>query len=307
MNFGIIGFGRIARKFVQSIEHVNGAKVVAIGSKSVSKEDEYLLKYPDIQVYHDYLSLLEDKNVDAVYIALPHKFHYTWVIEALKHHKVVLCEKPAVLTVEEMEEIKRVALEEKTYFLEALKTKLNVGRDHLKEDLASIGSIQKIEANFCFDAISQKGTGAFLFDPQQGGALNDVGPYLVGFVLDMIDSPITKIESNKKVVDEIEEHFENGAIANIEGAIDENKERYAKIIGEKGVIEIPMFNRIIDYTIQYQDHTTLTRHYPIVGDDMTKEIQAVVDDVKEGKIQNDQHSLDDSIAVIEVINAIRNQ
>lgn len=313
MNWGIIGFGRIARKFVESSRYLKDHKIVAIGSKSLSKDDPLFIENSQVKIYRDYNELLEDENIDAVYIALPHKFHYEWVIKALNHHKAVLCEKPAVLSKNEMLAIKEAALKNQTFFLEALKTKMNVGLFHLKKDLPLIGNIKSVEANFCSNCLSLRGTDSFLYDPKQGGALNDVGTYLLGFVLSIIHSPIKMINATSKMYGEFDEHFnaqlffENGAIANIEGAIDENKERYAKIIGEQGEIYIPMFNRMSEYTVSLNNGKVFTCKYPIYGTDMTYQIQELYDCVKQNKIESDLHSLDETIEIIEIVEKIRNR
>ena len=76
MRFGIIGFGKIARKFVSSITYSNGNEVVAIASKSLSEDDPYLLAHPSVKVYKDYDAMLASNDIDAVYVAIPHKYHY---------------------------------------------------------------------------------------------------------------------------------------------------------------------------------------------------------------------------------------
>lgn len=311
VNWGIIGFGRIARKFTECISYIEDANIVAIGSRSVDKNDPYLLENPSITVYEDYIKLLNDKNVEAVYIAVPHKFHKEWVIQALNHKKAVLCEKPAVLTTQDMIDIKECVILNQTCFLEALKTKINDGMDQLKHDIALIGKIETIEANFCSNGLALKGTNSFLFDKQQGGALNDVGPYLVGFTLDLIDAPLTHMETDKKIVDGIDEHFiatltfANEIKVILEGAIDENKERFAFIKGKLGSIKIPLFNRIIDYTITLNDGSVIERHYPLNGNDMTKQIVELQQCLKQGLIESPRHTLDQSIEVISLIEKIR--
>lgn len=311
MNFGIIGFGKIARKFTSSITFTTTGKVVAIGSKSLKESDPYLQSNPNVKVYQDYDALLDDKNIDAIYIALPHQMHKEWIIKALRKQIPVLCEKPAVLTTADMAEVKAVALENKTYFLEALKTKFNAGMLQLKKDVHQIGKIETIHASFCFDALSTKDSGSYLFSPKQGGALNDVGTYTIGFVLDLISSPIGSITSHIEIVEDIERyfnatlHFENGISATIEGAIDRNKERFACLKGAHGSIQIPMFNRISEYTIHKTDGTSSKRKFPIVGDDMTYEIQTLINDVNENKVYSDIHSLDDSYEIIRVAQWIR--
>ena len=105
MNFGIIGFGRIARKFVQAIEATEEGKIYALSSRSVSMDDPYLKEHPEVKVYKDYEELLNDPQVDAVYIALTHKFHKEWILRSLEHHIPVLSEKPLVLTSTDVDEI----------------------------------------------------------------------------------------------------------------------------------------------------------------------------------------------------------
>jgi predicted dehydrogenase len=307
MNFGVIGFGKIARKFVKSIEYTDQGVIKAIASRSINKDDEYVRQH-DVTIYNDYNELLEDKSIDAVYIALPHKYHKEWIIKAMKKNIAVLSEKPIVLNEEEMKEVIDANKQYQTYVMEAFKTPFNNGFEALKKDLSLIGKIKSIEANFCFEAVNDGYT--YLFDKEQGGALNDVGSYCIGFVLALNKTPITNITSHIEIENDIEKYFkayidfEDGMQGIVEGAIDRNKERYAKIIGEKGYIDIPMYNRIIDYTI-YLDNEKIERHYPINGDDMTLEIQYFINDVLNHQQQSHIHSLNDSLRIIEVTQQIR--
>ena len=282
MNFGIIGFGRIARKFVQAIEATDEGKIYAISSRSVSMDDPYLKEHPEVKVYKDYEELLNDPQVDAVYIALTHKFHKEWIDEI-------------------QEKVKKT----NTLCTEALKTKFNTGYDHLKEDLKKIGNIQTIYANFCSDSLELPKT-SFLFDKEQGGALNDIGSYVLGFILGIHEEEIDKIETERKDIEGINYYFrskiyfKDGCIATAEGAIDREMDRYAKIVGTKGEIMIPNYNRIIDYTIHWNNGTTETKSYPFKGNDMTMQIQNFMEDVENGKVQSEKHCLEDTKKILEV-------
>lgn len=308
MKFGILGFGNIARKFVKSIIYSDGV-VYAIASKSVQDNDPYLQKNSSVKVYHDYEKLLKDPDVEAVYIALPHFQHKEWIIKALQHHKAVLSEKPIALSSKDIEEIMEAVKQYDGYCLEALKTKINVGYQSLKEDIKRLGKVQSIYANFCSDD-QNIDKNSYLFDKKQGGALNDIGTYVFGFLLDLADSPIIKVESKIQRVNGIEMDFltklsfANGIIATGEGAINKEKERYALIKGEKGEIYIPMYNRITTYTIRLKDKI-IERKYPFYGDDMTLEIQALIDDVKQHLHENKYHSLNDAKYIQEVIEMVR--
>lgn len=102
IKWGIIGAGHIAQRFAKSLIHSNQGKLYAVASHTDTKLGLFKEEYPGISTYTDYMQLLEDENVDVVYIALRHKDHYKWSKEALLHKKAVLCEKPATLTVEEI-------------------------------------------------------------------------------------------------------------------------------------------------------------------------------------------------------------
>lgn len=305
MNFGIIGFGRIARKFVQAIEATDEGKIYAIGSRSVPMDDTYLKEHSEVKVYKDYEELLNDPQVDAVYIALTHKFHKEWILRSLEHHIPVLSEKPLVLTSTDVYEIQEKVKKTNTLCTEALKTKFNTGYDHLKEDLKKIGNIQTIYANFCSDSLGLPKT-SFLFDKEQGGALNDIGSYILGFILGIHEEEIDKIETERKDIEGINYYFrskiyfKDGCIATAEGAIDREMERYAKIVGTKGEIMIPNYNRIIDYIIHWNDGTTETKSYPFKGNDMTMQIQNFMEDVENGKVQSEKHCLEDTKKILEI-------
>lgn len=308
MKFGILGFGNIARKFVKSITYSDGV-VYAIASKSIQDHDSYVQKHPSVKIYHDYEKLLEDPNVEAVYIALPHFDHKEWIIKALQHHKAVLAEKPIALSSKDIEDIIEAVKQYDGYCMEALKTKLNIGYQSLKQDIKCLGKVHSINANFCSDN-QDIDKHSYLFDKKQGGALNDIGTYVLGFLLDLANSPIKKVESNIQIENGIEMNFftklsfDNGIIATGEGAIDKEKERYALIKGEKGEIYIPMYNRICKYTIRLEKET-IERKYPFHGDDMTLEIQTFIDDVKQHLHENVYHSLQDAKYIQEVIEMIR--
>ena len=95
-------------------------------------------------------------------------------------------------------------------------------------------------------------------------------------------------------------YFKDGCIAIAEGAIDREMDRYAKIVGTKGEIMIPNYNRIIDYTIHWNDGTTETKSYPFKGNDMTMQIQNFMEDVENGKVQSEKHCLEDTKKILEV-------
>lgn len=311
MNFGIIGYGNIARSFSKALEYTTNGKIVAIGSKSLYGNDEFHKENPEINVYQTYQEVLNDPNIDGVYVALPHSLHKEWALKALNSKIPVFCEKPATLFLDDIQEIVAASKENNVLFLEAFKTKFNKGIDQLKEDLALIGKVKTISTNFCFDATGAKKSRSYLFEVGQGGALNDVGTYVIGFILDLVDSPIKKIESELKIVDQVDEqfegtiYFENGTEGHFEGAIDRNIDRIAIIKGEKGDIIVPTYSRIEEYEVILNDGEKIKRSYPIEGTDMTMEIQSFIDLVESGQSESARHSLADTEQIISTLEKIR--
>ena len=78
IQWGILGIGNIAKRFIKSLEMSEKGQLYAAASYTESKCEEFLNEHPDVKVYHDYEDLLNDDNVDAVYLAMRHIDHYRW-------------------------------------------------------------------------------------------------------------------------------------------------------------------------------------------------------------------------------------
>ncbi|WP_238861332.1 Gfo/Idh/MocA family oxidoreductase [Clostridium sp. YIM B02569] len=313
IRWGIIGLGNIALRFAKSLSYSNEGKLYAIASRTKEKRDEFYDKYNCEKVYENYNELLRDEEVDAVYIALPHGFHKHWSIEALRHKKAVLCEKPVGINSEEMKEIKKEAVLNNTFFMEAMKTRFIPIISDIKKVIRNkeIGDITAIEANFCNNVENIK-PGSYLLDKDQGGALLDIGIYPLSFVMDMIDSEVKSVKSymdiNESGVDsyfEAKLTFEDGVIGTVEGAIDRNKERTAIIRGTKGWMEIPMYNRPNKAVVNLNSGKSYTIEKDIEFDDMYAEVKEVHNCLKESKLESDYLTLNESIRVMGVLDRIR--
>ena len=74
-NWGILGAGGIAQAFVDDLSKAEGHKVVAVGSRSISKAQKFASTITEAKAYGTYDELVADKNVDAIYVATPHPMH----------------------------------------------------------------------------------------------------------------------------------------------------------------------------------------------------------------------------------------
>ena len=116
IRWGIIGGGNIAHRFAESLKHFEGGELAAVSCRTQEKAEAFSREYPCRYIYDDYDRLLENEEIDAVYIGLPHDLHCQWAVRAMEAGKAVLCEKPAVLNAEETKEICRISKERNSPF-----------------------------------------------------------------------------------------------------------------------------------------------------------------------------------------------
>lgn len=304
IRWGVIGAGKIAARFLDSLSHNTEGVFYAIASYTASKRDLYRDK--DCIVYDDYTALLDDENVDAVYIAIPHSSHYKWAYEALKRHKHVLCEKPATLSSKQTRELCELSKNNNVLFLEGMKSRFVPLIQKLYEmnKENKFGKIERIETSFCSGASYDET--CYLYDLDQGGALYDVGIYNIAKIFDFIDSSIESIDGYVEFKDGIDYYdcielkFENGATALIECAIDRTKSRDLKIVCEKGVVlATPFYRPEIAY---FNDEVI---EVPYIIDDFYTEIDEVHQCIKNHQYESSRMTHNDSIKCIELIERIR--
>lgn len=172
---GIIGCGRVARRFPFEADVVNGINVCAAydinpnAVKSlIEKCNDGILAYEDLESFY--------QSVDAVYVATPHLSHYQYIREALEHKKHVLCETPMVLSGDQAKELYQLAEQQGVILMEANKTAHCPAFNHLMVLIKSglIGDVVDIEASLS-QLLDKNGRE---FDPKQsGGALFEQGSY----------------------------------------------------------------------------------------------------------------------------------
>jgi len=172
---GIIGSGRIARRFITEVKSVSGIDAHGVYNPHIESAEKYaatygITAYDDIELFFN--------AVDSVYIASPHETHYEYIKASLQHGKHVLCEKPMVLSGVQAEELYALAAEKGVVLFEAIKTAYCPGFDQLLgvAGSGSIGSIRNIEA--CFTKLEARNSRE-LTDLKYGGSLTELGSYVL--------------------------------------------------------------------------------------------------------------------------------
>jgi predicted dehydrogenase len=268
VKWGIIGLGNIAKVFAESFENTSNAELVAISSKDPEKINKFKNRFriDSKFCYNEYNDLINCKDLDAVYIALPNSLHFHWIKECIKSNKSVLVEKPCVISVQEISKIKDLILKNPVFFCEALHYRYLPQTLKLFELLREnkIGNLISMESYFGHNLLTKKNIFGFtkikkikknnrLFSKQLGGgAILDLGCYPVslstfvsslipGVNLDAVHLEKKKIDNDKLEVDVdsyAEINFENKFKSLVGVSYKKNLGKITKIIGSNGEINI---------------------------------------------------------------------
>lgn len=179
LRFGIMGTARIARNsMIPGIIKSERCEVAAIASRNKEKAAEVAKQF-NIQTYYgSYEELLDDPEIDAVYIPLPNHLHKPWTIKAIKAGKHVLCEKPAALSEVDVRQMVDAAREHKVVFAEAFMYRYHPKHARVREliDNGEIGEIRSIHGSFTSNFAADKGNVRYSKE-MGGGSIYDVGCY----------------------------------------------------------------------------------------------------------------------------------
>jgi len=201
MRFGIIGTNWITDRFLNAAKHHPEFSIGAVYSRTMERGKEFAEKYGVKHVYTDLEEMYQSGNIDAVYIASPNKLHAPQSILAMQNGIHVLCEKPAVTSVEEMEEVIATAKKYNTTFMEAMKSTVTPTFLNVKKNLDKIGTLRRIVFHYNqyssrYDKLKE-GIVENAFKPELGnGAHMDLGVYCIAPLLHLVGEPKSVLKNN---------------------------------------------------------------------------------------------------------------
>jgi len=202
IRWGILGASRFAReRLAPSIATSAGGRLAALASRSGEREAEpFRALAPDLKVFSDYQSLLADPDIDAVYIPLPNSMHFEWSLRALEAGKHVLCEKPVAMRAGEIDRLiearDRTGLQIAEAFMIAHHPQWQVVREILRT--GGIGDLRHVQATFCFNNADQPDNIRNRAE-LGGGALRDIGVYIIGGVRLATEQEPTSVDAWMRV------------------------------------------------------------------------------------------------------------
>ena len=311
LNWAILGPGTIAKDFAKAIEEVNG-KIYAVGSRSVEKAKKFAEGYNVEKVYGNYDEMLNDKNIDVVYISTPHCNHYEYIVKSLQNNKHVLCEKAITVNGDELREVVKLAEEKNLIVMEAM-TLFHMPLYKKLSEIIQNGKIGKIKMlQVAFGSLKEYDVNNRFFSKElAGGALLDIGTYALSFTRYFLSSkPNVLFTTMKKFETGVDE--QSGIILNnkddemavISLTMRAKQPKKGIVAGEKGYITVENYPRADKATITYPDGSVET----IEAGDTYKALVYEVQDMNDCILkihQNDTIKL--SLDVMEIMDEARKQ
>lgn len=315
IKFGIVGLGKIANKFAQDLITVEGCVLQAVGSRDLSKAKDFAASYKATEYYSSYEEVAADPEVDVIYIATPHVFHFDNTMMCLHAGKAVICEKPFAMNLKEVEIMIKTAKEKKLFLMEALWTRFIPGTLKVMElmDQNSIGEVHSIQANFGYLATTDPSS-RLMAKELGGGSLLDIGIYPIFISLLLLGAPIETRSMAQLTTTGIDQHcamllkFKNGATAILESSFLAQTSNTAVIYGNKGKITMHTpFHHTEKITVEIHGKEPYNIEAPLINNGYTHEIKEVKNCLLSGQLESKNMSFQNSRELIKTLDLIRSQ
>jgi predicted dehydrogenase len=274
LNWGIIGAANFAYEHMgPAIHAARGARLAGLATSSIEKAEGFKTFAPDIKVYADYGALLDDPEIDAVYIPLPNHMHVEWTLKALEAGKHVLCEKPMTMQASDFDQLIAARDASGRLAAEAFMIVHHPQMIRARDIIASgtIGRLRHVGATFSFyngdmDNIRNK--------PEAGGGgLPDIGIYTFGSVRfltgqEPLSIPYAKIEyeNGVDVFAQVAAEFDGfGYSATVSMRMFPRQE--VVVHGEKGVLRLscpfnPTVHSQAELHLETEKNAIITERFP---------------------------------------------
>lgn len=304
--FGIVGLGRIAKRFVNEINYVSGATIKSIYDIDKNVIKLFAKEHQILDTSSSYKELLS--KVKAIYIASPHLSHFKYIKDALNAGKHVLCETPLVLNKKEAEELFTLAEQNKVVLLEANKTAHCPAFNHLMAMIKSgaIGEVVDVEAS-----LSKLLTDNSLreFDiSQAGGSMYELGSYPLLPIIKLLGINYKSLKLYSRMHNGVDIYTKgilqyNRAVCSFKLGLGVKTEGNLIISGTKGYAYVPAPWWKTDYfELRYEDLNQNKKYfYKWDGDGLRYEIQEFMSCIVNNRFSSARLRREESITMAKIM------
>jgi predicted dehydrogenase len=311
--WGILGPGRIAHQFADGLKVIDDASLYAVASSNLERAGAFANEYGGAKTYNSYEALVNNPEVDGVYIATPHRFHFENVMLSLNAGKPVLCEKPLTVNAAETRQLIKTSREKNVFLMEALWTRhlpiYRVIRQWLDEK--AIGDISLMVGTFGFNAPKDKDD-RWQNPELAGGTLLDMGVYPIAIsqwvMRTQPKSFVSMAHLGKTGVDELTTvllKYENDVISQFHSSFLSNHVNDFLIYGSKGYIRIhPAFWGSTKASLVTNEQE-LTVSRPLRAGGFEYQTEEAMRCIRTGLLESPGMSHADTLANMELMDSIR--
>ena len=320
LGWGVLAPGWIAGNFARALTTRTDQRLVAVDSRDAAKAAAFAAEHGAARSYGSYAGVLEDPQVDVVYIASPHSQHREHALAAIAAGKHVLVEKPMARNASEAREIAAAGRAAGVLVMEAMWTRYLPRTDVLRQLLedGALGDVRHVQADF--GSRPTLAPGSRLLDPAlAGGVLLDIGVYPIAFASYVlraaglpwqpplaVSGSVTSTGVDEEVALQI---AVPGAHAQVFTSMLTRSAQSATVVGGLARAELgPQFFAPGSLTVVGEDDATLVweDRSGIEGlDGLCYQAAALARYVADGRTESPLLGLEESIAVLEVTDAAR--
>ncbi|WP_222984015.1 Gfo/Idh/MocA family protein [Flagellimonas meishanensis] len=312
INWGIVGPGNIATKFVENLKLFNDANIMGVASRSLAKAQEFSKLHHIPHAFGSYGELFSNDAVDVVYIATPHRFHKELAIQAMEAGKHVLCEKPLGVNRKEVEQLVESARKNNVFLMEALWSRFNpsirAAKQHIDEGM--IGEITYLNADFAFYALDRDEQSR-LFNPElASGSLLDIGIYPIFLAYLLLGKPddihaVSSFHPNGTELQTSMIFTYPKSQAVLFSGFTCNSQMKAGIFGTDGELYIhPRWHQAQEFSVVKNGKEELYKH-PLQGNGLFYEIEEVHKCLKEHKTESSLWTHQNSLDLVDLLDTVR--
>ena len=310
LTYGILSTSSITPRFIAAVRISKDSKVLALASRDLEKAREKAALWQVPKAYGSYEELMEDPDIDVIYISMINSLHYTYARMALETGHHVLCEKPFTLSEEESRELFALARKQGRFIMEAEKVVFLPVMQELKKRILAgdLGAITMADFSSSFDP----GYNTWFFDASKGGGpLYGNAIYSLQLLQYLFDCPVVQAQgmcttSSTGVEDQfvISLLLENGLLAANKTSICSQTRHTAYLYGERGYMEIPSYWKAREAAIHYADGRTEQLSCPC-DHELVYEIDHVSECIRGGLLESPVMTEEMTVSAIRVLNQLK--
>lgn len=313
--WGILGTGYIAQKFAEALVFIPEAELAAVGSRSVETARAFGEQYHVDRAYGSYQELVEDPQLDVVYVATVNSLHHQNCLAALQAGKPVLCEKPFMVNSAEAEEVIAYAYRQGLFLMEALWTRFIPAFVAARQMWESgvIGDLRVVESEIGF--ICEKTPQAHLYNPAlAGGCLLDMGAYPISLAHIVFGEPDTIASLSSIGASRVDEQtgmlfgYRGGQLGLGYSSFQVELPKEATVVGTKGYIRIhaPYFCPSA-FTLYLNGKQPEIFNIPYEGNGWNYEAVEVMQCLQDGRLESQIVPHRETLAQMRTMDRIREQ